>query len=634
VTERYLKELDNLSKVYDAANTLNLEPLKMAIETVSTRSVVMVGSGGSFSVAAFSAYVHQIKTGRLATAFTPLDYVTMPLGDTGVMCFTASGRNLDICAAFEEAAQREARPLVGLVIRDHSPLHDLAARYSYSRVVSASSEQFADGFLAVASLLSSAILILKAYRALIGDTTSLPATLDEFLQKRVSVPLEALVENMLPSVQSETTSVLCSPSLKPAAIDIESRFVEAALGNVQATDLRNFGHGRHHWFAKRANQTGLLALIGDDQQALATRTLRLIPNEVPQVRIDFIGPRDEQALAGLIVSLHLAAAAGKVRNIDPGKPGVPEFGRQLYHLGPVRPRRERRFGVADIATWRKEKAGGLQTPTQIEELRTFCTRGIEKIKQTRFVGLVFDYDGTLCEPDARFKSLSDVVSIELNKLLSYGATIGIATGRGGSAAEIIQGAIERRYWGNVLIGFYNGAVVQHLAEGAPEPSEPTPDVLRVEERLRATQYFSTCTFRSNNSQIAISIPSLEEPCASVRVATSVVEQTGVKASVVCSNHSVDVIFNGTSKTAVVEAVRKHTQAHHQAPVLRIGDKGRWPGNDHELLDDAFGISVDEISASTNSCWGLSPKGFLGVQATLYYLRRISWQNGVGSIFLE
>ncbi len=634
MTDRYLKELASLPKVYEAASQLDTGPFKAAIESVAARSAIMLGSGGSFSVATFAAYIHQLRTGRLALASTPLDYMTLPLRDAAVMCFTASGRNKDICAAFDEAAQREARPLVGLVMREYSPLHELAERYRYSRVVSASSELFEDGFLAVASLLGSAMFLLRAYRELIGDTTPLAATFEEFVQSRVSISLDELVAHTLPAVRPETTSILYSSSLRPAATDIESRFVEAALGNVHATDLRNFGHGRHHWFAKRPQQTGILALIGDDQEALAARTLELIPRDVPQVRIDFTGPKDEQSLAGLIVSLHLAAAAGHVRKIDPGKPGVPEFGRKLYHLAPARRRKARQTDVTDVAVWRKEIAGGLKSPAQIDVLRAFCKRGVQKINQTRFAGLVFDYDGTLCEPDGRFQPLGKDVARALNKLLARGAIIGIATGRGGSAADRIQEAIEKRYWSNVLIGFYNGAIIRSLVDGPPTAGKPTADVLRVQERLRASQYFSACSFRSNNCQIAISLPSLEEASTSVHIAQSIVKDTGVEASIACSRHSVDIIFNGGGKRAVVEAIRKHTQSDDGAPVLRFGDKGRWPGNDSELLDDAFGLSVDEVSASIESCWGLSPRGILGVQATLYYLDRTDWQSGTGNIRLE
>ena len=58
---------------------------------------------------------------------------------------------------------------------------------------------------------------------------------------------------------------------------------------------------------------------------------------------------------------------------------------------------------------------------------------------------MFDYDGTLCEPDARFDPLSPEIANGLNRLLQQGAIIGIATGRGGSAAERIQEAVSSEF---------------------------------------------------------------------------------------------------------------------------------------------------------------------------------------------
>jgi hypothetical protein len=157
----------------------------------------------------------------------------------------------------------------------------------------------------------------------VGERAPLPATLDGLMAKAASVPLEDILAHVEQALVPSTTSLLHSSSLKPAAVDIESRFIEAALGNVHGTDLRNFGHGRHHWFAKRPDETGIIALVGDHQNSLATRTLALIPESVPTARIDFGGPKDEQALAGLVVSLHIAAEAGRLRGIDPAKPGMP-----------------------------------------------------------------------------------------------------------------------------------------------------------------------------------------------------------------------------------------------------------------------------------------------------------------------
>jgi hypothetical protein len=53
-----------------------------------------------------------------------------------------------------------------------------------------------------------------------------------------------------------------------------------------------------------------------------------------------------------------------------------------------------------------------------------------------------------------------------------------------------------------------------------------------------------------------------------------------------------------------------------------------------LLDDPFGLSVDEVSPSTEACWGLSPRGVLGVQAMSYYLDRINWRQDAGLIHFD
>ena len=121
----------------------------------------MLGSGGSFSVASFAALLHQLKTGRLATASTPLDYMTLPLRDAAVMCFTASGRNKD-AAGLRRGSPTRGQALAGSC--DARPITITRARCALpvQQIVSMSSEHLEDGFLAVASLLGSSVLLLQA----------------------------------------------------------------------------------------------------------------------------------------------------------------------------------------------------------------------------------------------------------------------------------------------------------------------------------------------------------------------------------------------------------------------------------------------------------------------------------------
>jgi fructoselysine-6-P-deglycase FrlB-like protein len=635
MTIQYRRELADLQNSYAAARSANVAMLANAIASLAVRPAAMIGSGGSFSVASFAAYLHQLHTGRLASALTPLDYLGLPLMDPAVLCFSASGRNKDIAAAFEEAANREARPLIGVVMRDQSPLHDLAERYRYSRLISAVSPAFEDGFLAVGSLVGACVLLVRAYREVVGILGELPETLDELVARATGTSLQLLDERFATALEPPTTSVLVTTSLKPAATDIESRFVEAALGNVHATDFRNFGHGRHHWFAKRATETGIIALVGDGQDSLATQTLSLLPKSIPRARIDFAGERDVQALVGLVVSLHIAAAAGDRGGIDPGKPGVPEFGRRLYHLGPPPRRRVRRSDPVEVAAWRKRLAAPAEASDEPQDWLALCRHGLASFQKAKLVGVVLDYDGTLCETHKRYEPLTEGMTEALTRLLRNGAAMGVATGRGGSAATRLREAIPRRWWDQVLVGYYNGAVVSPLSVDKPCPEATfTAEVAQVEKQLKALPHFANSDFRSNPCQVSVTIPPLTEPATAVRAAMDVVEKTRSLATVSCSSHSIDVTFGMATKTNVVDAIRRLVRSPQDAFVLRIGDKGRWPGNDADLLDDLCGLSVDEVSHSAEGCWGLSPRGILGIQATLYYLDRFHWHHGSGAFDLN
>src|SRR5207249_475048 len=135
-----------------------------------------------------------------------------------------------------------------------------------------------------------------------------------------------------PLLTKETIVVLYPPSLRTVAVEIESKFTEAALGHVQTADYRQFAHGRHHWLAKRGDHTAVLALSDGAEDAVATRTLRLLPDAIPTVRLDLPHGGPVACLAGVAHGFELVRQAGVARRIDPGDPDVPEFGRRLYNL--------------------------------------------------------------------------------------------------------------------------------------------------------------------------------------------------------------------------------------------------------------------------------------------------------------
>ena len=80
-----------------------------------------------------------------------------------------------------------------------------------------------------------------------------------------------------------------------------------------------------------------------------------------------------------------------------------------------------------------------------------------------------------------------------------------------------------------------------------------------------------------------------------------------------SDHSVDIVAASVSR---LNAVRRLRETIGDAPILAIGDRGRWPGNDHELLREPFALGVDEISVDPATCWHLGESGQCGPPVTL------------------
>ena len=87
-----------------------------------------------------------------------------------------------------------------------------------------------------------------------------------------------------------------------------------------------------------------------------------------------------------------------------------------------------------------------------------------------------------------------------------------------------------------------------------------------------------------------------------------------------SSHSMDiVVYHEVSKLKVIEDA---------AHTLCIGDYGTIEGNDYEMLSSRYSLSVDRVTKNADSCWNIAPSGMKGIDATLYYLSRLTVINGI------
>ncbi len=632
----YASEMAKLSDTFGWATSTDIERLCRAVRTAGLSPLRAIGSGGSLTAAHALAAFHQQHTGRMAAVATPLEAINEPL-ETSIShwLLSAGGGNVDILAAARALIRREPRQLAILCGRNDSPLTELGQAHAFTDLLIFPPPAGKDGFLATNSLLGFTALLARAYAVEFGAGDQWREAAD-LIQAALGANTDSMVAmeaEVAPLWSRPTTLVLHGPSTRVGAVDLESKFTEAALGNLQLADYRNFAHGRHHWLAKRGKSSAVLALVTEADRALAERTLELIPGSIPQARLSLPGGPTATALLSLIAALQTCGWAGVARGIDPGRPGVPDFGRKLYNL----PLPRSRASAGSTSSPRDAAAIARKAGVSVERLAitgeldrwqialdTF--RG--RLREARFGGIVFDYDGTVVDTRDRFRPPPEPMRAEFVRLLDSGAWIAVATGRGASVRRDLQFCLPAPLWPRVLVGYYNGAEIASLEENdAPDGrDQPCAELAPLAAALRAEpELAESATQTDRPYQITLEAKRVLPESRLWDLAHQVILMAGASGvSVTRSSHSIDLVANGVSKLNVVARLRKTVG---DAPLLTIGDRGRWPGNDYQLLREPYSLGVDEISVDPETCWNLAEPGQRGPAATLDYLRALETKNG-------
>lgn len=627
-------ELNCLANTYQWGLNQNIEILKSFVNASINSSLVSIGSGGSFTAAHMAALLHQ-QVGMLAKCITPFGIYS--LGDSiynsSIMVISAEGKNSDVLSAYEFAAKFEPKSLMAFCINAGSPLAALSEKYRNSYLLDFLKPPYGkDGFLATNSLLSFLIFLVRAYIDYFPCNYSFPQAIPSFEEM-----VDFFCSDIETIVEKNTWIVLYGGWGLPAAIDLESKFTESALGNIQVADYRNFGHGRHHWIAKKGEETGIIALATPDEIRIAERTLNAIPENIPRVivKTDLSGPIGSIDL--YLKILYITYLTGLNRSIDPGMPGVPEFGRKIYHLGLTKNDTKLPSNLRNsMETALTRKLGpSLVKSLSSKELLSWekiYKKYIQKLEGVEYGAIVFDYDGTLCGSNQRFSGMSAAIQKELEILLSEGIAIGIATGRGRSVSEDLKRVILDKYWDQIIIGYYNGSDIGFLFdEKHPDKEAPVNESIQlvIKGLENFTLFEKIAKYECRPSQITII------PCSTlyreqiISILQNIIINKNVHdVSILESSHSIDIVACGVSKLNLVYYIKDYlSQKQMPTSVLCIGDKGKWPGNDYALLSTPYSLSVDSVSMDPDSCWNLCKTGSKGIQGSLDYLGKINASNG-------
>lgn len=609
----YSTELARLRKTVAFACDADVGPLTTLLTDVVSRNLVFVGSGGSFTAATFAAALHEQHTGRIAKALTPLQAASRPATtNTAAVLISARGTNPDIIGAFNSLRFKE--PIGAICANEHSALlrriTDTGIGLGYGFTVPGGK----DGFLATNSLLATLILLLRGYESLfsqenpdfkdIGDCPFITQdSCDSF-------------KDLLRLANADTIITLSGGWAWPAAIDFESKCSESGISNVLLSDFRNFAHGRHNWLRTRDNTTSILSIEDSATAPLASSILHLVPNDVHRIRLcsDRNGPIATVELVSHV--LHLIGSLGVQLGLDPGRPHVAVYGRKMYRNGLKVTNRQtvRRTWIA-----RKAEAFGLMPFEDVGFLSDALDNYLARLRSTPIKAVVVDYDGTLCQPSERFTGLGNRIASILNDLLELGLTLGVATGRGGSAHQDLRSTISTKYWSGVLLGLHNCATVLRLSDEHIDRTENPPcNMIQVRQALEPLIGHMSLEISQNRFQISLrpSTPMNLELLR--RSVTELICNIDTPYRVRRSAHSVDISCADSSKGLLPQALGEFARIEDNS-ILRIGDLGDWGGNDFDLLNEGLSLSVDRVSSRLDSCWNLGLPGSRGVSTTIHYL---------------
>lgn len=607
----YKQELEAITGTNKFAKKFDISILTSFFSSNCNIPLLIIGSGGSYAVAKGFELCYQ-SYGGFAKTVTPygLQDEKYIIGNSKVLIVTAGGNNPDTVSVYNYIRLYEPFEICVVCLSEKSKISRLVHKYKDAILFETSIPFGKDGYLAVNSSVSMFHIIRKLMAPLEGNT-----------DKNIEIVSLREEKSDISEILRKCTNlvVVYGGWGTPAAFDLESKCSEAGLINVQFVDYRNFAHGRHNWIDKMCDVTAIIAISTPKEQKIRDKTLMKLPDKIPKIFLSTDKNGSVAALELLIQVFYLVDILGDIKGIDPGRPQVPEYGSQLYHI-------KYNLKIQDtylksILKNKKEyciyrKMRGMQDSQWHDYYCGVYDSFVESLLNENYGALLLDFDGTVI--DCHNKNIPKTIVGKLNELLNCGITVGFATGRGDSIVDPLRNIIREEFWNRVVIGFYNGSLVSTLEKGYCSNGKKSEILQSFYELLQ--QY-----------------PSLSQKLVAKDYQLSIREQDSLKLNfyfellneikiyhrfadihIYKSGHAIDIIEKKFSKQSLVEYVKKN----QQYGLLCIGDEGTVYENDFEFLSVNPGLSVKHQNTLGKSGWNLAPAGCTKVSAVEYYFGQI------------
>lgn len=603
---RFSAKLDELPSTVEMCLRSDLVGLAAEIQGGQDRPAVAVGSGGSIISAEYFRRCRETCGFARTAVETCMQFAAdmSGLSGTDVWLFTAGADNADIRAAVQSAYQRGAAR-VFMLTRNSDGRAAMQLTELGGLVFEVPVADRKDGFLATHSLVATVTTLLLAFDAL-TDVPFGAALAGEF-KNVVEIELSDAAREKRRATfsslkSSDTLIVLSDTQLAPVSSLIDTSVWEASICNIQSADFRNFAHGRHTWLHHRPDTTFVVALTGRDWYSVHSAVLSRVPSEVRKSTFDFGNCGRFENAVGIITGLALIEAMGKAVQIDPGKPGVGSFGRDLYDDYALE------TSVKDLHPAVRHKCTAVlkqdASAPVMADLPAVLSDRLKALENAMIGAIVLDYDGTVVNTEDRYEPPRRDIIEEVFRLQTLGVTIALATGRGGSVGEDLRKIFDQEAQKDILIGYYNGAYLQPLnIDIDVHRPDADKDIGRAIDWMRCNRHlFHHFDAPKQGVQIAIQKGDLVSAGQFELEIGEFLQSVDGRLRLDRSAHSFDLVVARASKLNVVHAVQDRVS--EDAVILRIGDSGTVTGNDHELISSLSGISVDAVCSNAKGSWNL------------------------------
>ncbi len=606
----YAVEIDALPATYGEAvgRKYSKEDIE-AFRATLAHPLVVTGVGGSIAACELAASLHREFT-RLPARVAS----TLQMAEEGVLqgescvVMTASGRNKDVLHSFDAAAQTGAAELLIVTANADSPIAQRAEKQGYPHVFDIQCTIRKDGFLATNTLLATCTHVIRCWAEACNLDPTLPATIEALLGSTFAAARKAAQRQANAVSGRPIFLVLHAGNGSSGAIDFEARINEGGLGTVHLADARMFAHGRHNWLAAHLDEVAVIAFGDQRSRRLLDATLGLLPKKVPQLKLS---TTDDSAgrLRSIISSMLLTESLGHERGVNPGRPIVSNWGRSIYSLGPK--------GVS--AT---HEAHAKVPPAPAQALgRQKADRAPHVVK-----GLVLDVDGTILERRERRRAPPAGIMQELNRLLGEGCIVGFATGRGKSLHhQIFKGHIAEKYASQVVLGYYNGTILQSFSDGDPKLGDPDPLLAQLKVALERHNDPPWFDIEDRPTQLTANARNPGNAMPLGALVQALVHELKLPLAFGHSTLGLDIFPASAGKPRVVEAVAKKAGIKAD-DVVRLGDMGAINGNDFPMLNHASGYTVWLTTPHGQAGHLASLPTLRGPQAALVFLRTLHGPN--------